>query len=68
MWLNNFKTNLKKGFFNRDKYLIQRWPNQPKVVFYGPPNVFQDELQQRLALDLGVPVISMNDIMQNVVD
>ena len=26
---------------------IKRWPNTPKVAFFGPPNVFLDELAQR---------------------
>lgn len=27
--------------------LIKRWPSNPKVAFFGPPNVFIDELSQR---------------------
>lgn len=68
MWLSNFKTGLKKGFLNKDRGFIQRWPTSPKVVFYGPPNVFQEELTQRFAVDLGVPVVSMNTILQNVAE
>lgn len=26
---------------------IKRWPSNPKVAFFGPPNVFLDELAQR---------------------
>lgn len=44
MWLSNFKYGLKKGFLNKDKAFIQRWPTDPKIVFFGPPNVFKDEL------------------------
>lgn len=68
MWLSNFKAGLKKGFLNRDKALIRRWPVDPKIVFFGPPNVFQEEITQRMAIDLGVPVVSMNMVMQNVVN
>lgn len=68
MWLSKVKTGLKKGFLNRDKDFIRRWPVNPKVAFFGPPNVFQQELTQRFAIDLGVPVVSMNTILQNVVD
>lgn len=68
MWLNNFKTGLKKGFLNRDRGFIQRWPANPKLVFFGPPNVFQTELTQRFAIDLGVPVISMDQILENVAE
>ena len=48
MWLNSFRNGVKKGFLNKDKNFIRRWPVDPKVVFYGPPNVFQDEITQRL--------------------
>ena len=68
MWLSNLKTGLKKGFLNKDRGFIRRWPKDPKIVFFGPPNVFQDELSQRFAIDLGVPVVSMDQILQNVVD
>ena len=66
--LNNFKTGLKKGFLNRDKGFIRRWPKDPKIAFFTPPNVFAEELTQRFALDLGVPVISMETVFQNVAE
>lgn len=66
MWLSNFKTGLKKGFLNKDRGFIQRWPTNPKVVFFGPPNVFQEEITQRFAIDLGIPVVSMDQILANV--
>jgi len=44
MWLSKLKTGLKKGFLNKDSGFIRRWPTNPKVVFFGPPNVFQEEL------------------------
>ena len=44
MWFSNIRTGLKKGFLNRDKNYIQRWPTNPKVVFFGPPNVFKEEI------------------------
>jgi hypothetical protein len=47
MWLNNIKQGLKKGFLNRDRGFIRRWPVNPKFVFFGPPNVFMEELTQR---------------------
>ena len=67
MWLSNIRNSIKRGI-NRDKGFIQRWPTNPKVVFYGPPNVFQEEITQRFAIDLGIPVVSMNQIMENVVE
>jgi adenylate kinase family enzyme len=68
MWLNNFKTGLKKGFLNRDRNFIRRWPKDPKIAFFAPPNVFADEITQRFALDLGIPVVSMQQVFQNVVE
>jgi hypothetical protein len=47
MWLNNFRNGVKKGFLNRDRGFIRRWPVDTKVVFYGPPNVFLEEITQR---------------------
>jgi adenylate kinase family enzyme len=68
MWLSSIKTGLKKGFLNKDRHFLQRWPTHPKVVFYGPPNVFQDEITQRFAVDVGVPVVSMNTVLRNVAE
>ena len=68
MWLSNISKSVKKGFLNRDKGFIQRWPTNSKVVFFGPPNVFQEEITQRFAIDLGIPVVSMNQILENVVE
>lgn len=47
MWLNNFKSGVKKGVFGRDRGFIRRWPSNPKIIFYGPPNVFKEEISQR---------------------
>jgi len=47
MWISGFKRGLKKGFFDRDSKFIRRWPVDPKVVFFAPPNCFQDEITQR---------------------
>lgn len=66
--INNLRVGLKKGFLNRDKNFIRRWPKDPKVAFFAPPNAFGEELSQRFALDLGVPVISMETVYNNVVD
>ncbi len=68
MWLSNIRNNVKKTLTQRDKGFIQRWPTTPKVVFFGPPNVFQEEITQRFAIDLGIPVVSMNQIIDNVVE
>jgi hypothetical protein len=45
MWLNNFRNGFRRGgLLARDKNFIRRWPVDPKVVFYGPPNVFMEEI------------------------
>ena len=48
MWLSNLKSGIKKGLFSKDRGFIKRWPNNPKILFFGPPNVFMDEITQRL--------------------
>ena len=44
MWLNSLRLGAKKGFLNKDKHFIRRWPQDPKVVFFGPQNTFKEEL------------------------
>lgn len=44
MWLNNLKSGVKRGWLKSDKGYIKRWPSNPKIVFFGPPNVFMDEI------------------------
>ena len=47
MWLNNLKSGIKRGWFKTDAGYIKRWPSNPKIAFFGPPNVFMDEITQR---------------------
>jgi adenylate kinase family enzyme len=81
MWLSNLKQGFKKGFLNPDKNLIRRWPKDPKIAFIYPPNSFGDELTQRyplsiplltcicrFAIDLGIPVISMSQLLGNIAE
>ena len=82
--------NVSRGQVNGQ--FIRRWPTAPKVAFFGPPNVFLDELAQRyvllsssmlhslsssltlprvlclcrFAIDLGVPIVSVPQLMDNV--
>ena len=53
--------SLSKGNFAGN--YIKRWPTNPKVAFFGPPNVFMDELAQRFAIDLGVPIVSVRELL-----
>jgi adenylate kinase family enzyme len=56
---------LSKRTSGAGKYM-KRWPDKPKVMVFGPPNVPVNKLSQRLAIDLGVPVISMEQEFNNV--
>jgi hypothetical protein len=48
MWLaGTLKEGLRQAVYRKSQTLIRRWPKDPKVVFFGPPNVFVDELTQR---------------------
>ena len=45
--LHRIARNIQKGPFNQDKGFIKRWPGAPKIAFFGPPNVFADEITKR---------------------
>ena len=45
---------------------LRRWPDRPQVLIFGAPNVPVTKLSQRLAIDLGVPVINMQDVYKNI--
>lgn len=45
---------------------LKRWPETPRILVFGPPNVPTEKLSQRLAIDLGVPIISMDKEFDNV--
>jgi len=59
---------LKTIFKNSNSNYLRRWPQNPKIVFFAAPNTFSNELIQRFAIDLGLPVVSMNTVVQNVID
>ena len=56
--------NVSKGNLGAGNF-IKRWPQNPKVAFFGPPNVFMHELAQRFAIDLGVPIVSVPQLLDN---
>ena len=35
-------------------------------MFFAGPNTFQQEITQRLSIDLGIPIISMTQVFDNV--
>ena len=37
----------KGGIMNKDAGFVRRWPINPKIAFFGPPNAFLDELTMR---------------------
>ena len=57
--------NVTKGNIGYTNY-IKRWPTNPKVAFFGPPNVFLDELTQRFSIDVGVPIVNVPQLLDSV--
>lgn len=51
----------KGGIFNKDAGFVRRWPINPKVAFFGPPNVFLDEITMRY-----VPISAQKTLMSNI--
>lgn len=45
---------------------LPRFPKTPKVVVLGAPNVGTSVFAHRLAIDLGVPAVSMRKIYKNI--
>jgi len=52
---------LKHGLLSTPKY-VSRWPANPKVAFFGPPNVFMDEMSKRFCIDLGIPILQADQM------
>lgn len=50
----------------RQSEFIARWPAAPKIAFLAPPNAPKFELTQRLGVDLGVPVLSIKEMLDRV--
>ena len=57
---------LKTVFTDQSKNFLKRWPKNPKIVFFTSPNSFQNEIIQRFSIDMGLPVISLTQVMDNV--
>lgn len=57
---------LNHKIMNKSSKYLQRWPEKPKIMVFGPPNVPVTKLSQRLSIDLGVPVINMDDEFNKV--
>ena len=53
---------------NKGGKYLQRWPDKPRILVFGPPNVPVLKLSQRLSIDLGVPVISMEQEYKKVLN
>ena len=46
--LYNIKSKMLQSVLrNSDKHFLKRWPTTPKVAFFGPPNVFMEEITTR---------------------
>ena len=53
---------------NKGTKYLKRWPDRPKILVFGPPNVPLVKLSQRLAIDVGVPVINMDNEFEKIKD
>ena len=51
---------------NQDKGFIRRWPAIPRVCFLSAPNSFSEQIVNRFAIDIGVPVVSINNIYREI--
>ena len=60
--------SLRKNLSSQESQFLKRWPSQPKIILHGMPNLFMDEFAQRFSIDLGIPVVSVNQLYSNVVD
>jgi hypothetical protein len=56
------------NLLNRSSNFIRRWPVNPKIAFFGPPNAFVDEISMRMAIDLGVPILHYGDLIERVLN
>jgi len=59
-------TNHISAFRNLQKF--PRIPKNPKVVITGAPNVGNMMFAHRLAIDLGVPAVSMKNLFKNLLN
>jgi hypothetical protein len=68
--LHRLHSRTKAGFFSfqNDKLFLKRWPAAPKVAFFAPPNVFADEIIKRFSIDLGIPIVSMQQLLGQVAE
>lgn len=66
-FFTNLSLKLQNGFFSRDNKFLKRWPTCPKIAVFGPPNVFLDEISTRMAIDLGVPILKPEHLIDEAV-
>ncbi len=52
----------------RNLQRLPRIPKNPKVVLTGAPNVGKSMFAHRLAIDLGVPAVSMKNLFKNLLN
>ena len=53
----NTPPNENTAFSRTTHTFKKRWTTNPKIAFYGPPNVFFDEILTRMAIDFGIPLL-----------
>jgi adenylate kinase family enzyme len=62
---NMFKPR-NSSLLNPQSQFIRRWPKAPKIAVFASPGVFSDEYTKRLSIDLGVPLVSMKQMLETV--
>lgn len=62
------KPSRASALLNQQSPFIRRWPKAPKIALFAQPGVFGDEYSKRLAIDLGVPLVSMEQMLRTVTE
>ena len=56
---NAMKPSRTSAWLGQNSQFIRRWPKAPKIAMMAAPGSYGDEFGKRLAIDLGVPIVSM---------
>ena len=56
----------KQSLYPGESQFLKRWPDAPKVALFAPPNAPKTEIAQRLSIDLGLPLVSVKQMLEDV--
>ena len=62
-----FSLRAQNGMISQNNQFIKRWPACPKIAVYGPSNTFIEEISTRMAVDLGVPILKPQQLINEAV-